>query len=237
LHQHRVLFWGVLGALVMRAVFIIVGAALLGAFHWIIYLFGAFLLYTGVKMFRHQELQLHPEKNPALRLMRRWLPITAEHHGQRFFVRLDGRLWATPLFAVLVLVEMTDLVFAVDSIPAIFAVTRDPFIVFASNAFAILGLRALYFLLADIAGRFVYLKAGLSVILVLVGAKMLISDVYKVPVWASLPAIAAVLTVAVVASLLAGKEAVAEIGVPDPFGLLTDSDDEEPKTDSALEHR
>jgi tellurite resistance protein TerC len=202
-YQHRVLFWGVLGAIIFRAIFIAAGAAMLDAFHWIIYLFGAFLVLTGIKMVRHQDGEVHPDRNPALRLLRRLVPITPTYHGKRFFVRLDGRLWATPLFAVLLVMETTDVIFAVDSIPAIFAVTRDPFLVFTSNAFAILGLRALYFLLAGMMGRFVYLKTGLGVLLGFVGVKMLASEVYKMPIWASLAVIAAILTIAIVASLWA----------------------------------
>ncbi len=223
-YQHRVLFWGVLGALVMRAVFIFAGAALLEAFHWIIYLFGGFLVFTGLKMFRHEEMSLSPSENRVLRLVQRFVPMTTEYHGQRLFVRAGGVLVATPLFAVLVVVETTDLIFAVDSIPAIFAVTRDPFLVFTSNVFAILGLRALYFLLAGVAHRFVYLKAGLAAILVLVGGKMLLSDVYHVPVGVSLGLVATILAVSIVASLRS-KRTVEEshtVAVPDPFGLITD---------------
>jgi tellurite resistance protein TerC len=200
-YQHRVLFWGVLGAIVFRAIFIAVGAALLSAFHWVIYLFGAFLVLTGIKMARQHDESVQPERNPALRLLRRILPITADYQGQRFLVRRDGRLWATPLLAVLLVVETTDVIFAVDSIPAIFAVTRDPFLVFTSNAFAILGLRALYFLLAGMMSRFVYLKVGLGALLVFVGAKMLLSDVYSIPIWLSLLVIVAILAAAIAASL------------------------------------
>jgi tellurite resistance protein TerC len=204
-YQHRVLFWGVFGAIVFRAVFIAAGAALLSTFHWILYLFGAFLVLTGVKMARHHDEAVHPERNPALRLLGRLLPITPAYHGARLLVRHEGRLWATPLLAVLVVVETTDVIFAVDSIPAIFAVTRDPFLVFTSNAFAILGLRALYFLLAGMMSHFVYLKVGLGALLVFVGGKMLLSDVYHVPIWASLLVIAAILTTAVLASLWVGR--------------------------------
>jgi tellurite resistance protein TerC len=199
--QHRLLFWGIVGAVIFRALFIGAGAALLKNFHWTIYLFGAFLVYTGLKLLRHSAEEIEPEKNPVLRLLRRFVPITDRLHGQSFFIRQNGRLMATPLFAVLVVIETTDVIFAVDSIPAVFAVTSDPFIVFTSNAFAILGLRALYFLLADMMGRFVYLKYGLAAILTLVGAKMLLTDVYKVPVWLSLSCIAAILIVTVLVSL------------------------------------
>lgn len=222
-YQHRVLFWGVLGALVMRAAFIFAGAALLEAFHWVVYLFGAFLVFTGLKMFRHEELALDPSKNPVLRLVQRFIPMTTEYHGQRLLLRKDGALVATPLFAVLVLVETTDLIFAVDSIPAIFAVTRDPFIVFTSNVFAILGLRALYFLLAGVAHRFVYLKVGLAAVLVLVGTKMLLTDLYKVPIGLSLGLIGTILTVSIIASLRSKQtvETAHEVPVADPFGLIT----------------
>ena len=208
-YQHRVLFYGVIGALVFRAIFIAGGAVLLENFHWVLYLFGAFLVFTGWKMFRHREQELDLSRNLALRFVRRFVPTTEEFDGQRFWVRRAGRWVATPLFTVVVLVEFTDIVFAVDSIPAIFAVTDEPFLVFTSNAFAILGLRAMYFLLADLMHRFVHLKAGLAAILVLVGVKMLLLDVWKVPVWLSLAGIATCLTVAVVASLRATRDAPA----------------------------
>lgn len=201
-YQHRVLFWGVLGALVMRAVFIAAGAAVLERFHWAVYVFGGFLVITGVRMARHKDTEVHPERNPVLRAMRRITPMTNDYRGQRFFVKEAGRRMATPMLAVLVVVETTDVIFAVDSIPAIFAVTRDTFIVFTSNAFAILGLRALYFVLAGAINRFVYLKTGLAVVLVYVGAKMLLSEHYKIPIGLSLGVIALVLTVAIGASLV-----------------------------------
>ena len=204
-YQHRVLFYGVLGALVFRAVFIAGGAALLDRFHWVLYVFGAFLVITGWRMLRQRREHVDPLTSRTLRLVRRWLPTTDEYHGQRFWVREGHRWVATPLFVVLVLVETTDIVFAVDSIPAIFAVTQEPFLVFSSNAFAILGLRALYFLLADLMHRFVHLKAGLAAILVFVGVKMLLLDVYKVPTSFSLAVIALCITVAVVASLRATR--------------------------------
>ena len=206
-YQHRVLFYGVLGALVFRAIFIAGGTVLINNVAWILYLFGAFLVFTGWKMYTHRDDELDPSRNPVLRLVRRWVPSTDEYDGQRFWVRRAGRWVATPLFAVLVLVETTDIIFAVDSIPAIFAVTQEPFLVFTSNAFAILGLRAMYFLLADLIHRFVYLKAGLAAILVFVGVKMLLLDVYKVPIWLSLTVIGTCLAVAVVASLRATREA------------------------------
>jgi tellurite resistance protein TerC len=201
-YQHRVLFWGILGALLMRGTMIAAGAYLIQQFHWVIYLFGAFLVFTGIRMTMHTEHALDPESTIVNRLVRRLVPVAKEYHGQRFFVRAGAgsRLVATPLFVVLVLVETTDLIFAVDSIPAIFAVTQEPFIVYSSNVFAILGLRALYFLLADVIHRFHYLKIGLSVVLVFVGLKMLVVDFYKVPIGASLAVIALVLGVSVVAS-------------------------------------
>jgi len=205
MYQHRVLFYGVLGALVFRAVFIAGGAALLDRFHWVLYVFGAILLYTGWRMFRHRNHEMDLAANPVLRLARRLIPTTDEYDGQKFWVRRAGRWVATPLFMVLVLVETTDVIFAVDSIPAIFAITQEPFLVFTSNAFAILGLRAMYFLLADLMHRFVYLKAGLAAILILVGAKMLLIDIWKVPIGVSLAAIAACLIVAVTASLHATR--------------------------------
>jgi tellurite resistance protein TerC len=205
-YQHRVLFYGVLGALVFRAVFIAGGAALLEQFHWVLYVFGAFLVVTGWRMFRHRGEDSDPGRNPVLRLMRRFVPTTEELHGQRFWVKKAGRWVATPLFTVLVMVETSDIVFAVDSIPAIFAVTQEPFLVFASNAFAILGLRAMYFLLADLMHRFVYLKVGLAAILVFVGVKMLLLDVYKIPITVSLAVIGLCVTVSVVASLRATRQ-------------------------------
>jgi len=204
-YQHRVLLWGILGALVMRAVFILVGSALLAAFHWILYVFGAFLLFTGVKMALMRDTEIHPEQNPVILLVRRLVPVTASYQEGHFFVRQAGRWAATPLFLVLAVVETTDLVFAVDSIPAIFAVTQDPFIVYTSNVFAILGLRSLYFLLAGVMGKFRYLKLGLSAVLVFVGIKMMLVDLYKIPSPVSLAVIAALLAVAIVASLVKSR--------------------------------
>jgi tellurite resistance protein TerC len=198
--QKRVLLYGVLGAIVMRAVLIYVGALLLAQFHWILYVFGLFLLITGVKMLVFANHEPDLEKNPVLRWMRGHLKITDEHHGEKFFVVRQGVRYATPLLVVLVLVEVTDLIFAVDSIPAIFAVTDDPFIVFTSNIFAILGLRAMYFLLADMAKQFHLLKYGLAVILMFIGVKMLLLDVYKIPVGIALGIVALILLVSVAAS-------------------------------------
>ncbi|HEX4962959.1 MAG TPA: TerC family protein [Thermoanaerobaculia bacterium] len=210
--EHRVLFWGILGALVMRAGFILAGSALLAAFHWVLYVFGAFLIFTGIKMALQKEMAVHPEQNPLLRLVRRFLPVTANYREHHFFVREAGRWAATPLFLVLVLLESTDLVFAVDSIPAIFAVTNDPFLVYTSNVFAILGLRSLYFLLAGVMGKLVYLKLGLSAVLAFVGVKMTIADLYKIPSFVSLGVIAALLTTAVAASLVKNRREVGKLG-------------------------
>ncbi len=201
MYQHRVLFWGILGALVMRGLLIAVGATLLKEFHWIIYLFGAFLIITGIRMAKHRNEAMHLERNPLLRLVKRVMPVTESYEGQKFFVQRAGVRMATPLFMVLLLVESTDLIFAVDSIPAIFAITSDPFIVYTSNVFAILGLRSLYFLLAGMMDRFYYLKLGLSGVLLFVGIKMILVDIYKIPTALSLGVIAIILATAVVASL------------------------------------
>ena len=187
--QHRVLFWGVIGALGFRAIFIAAGAALLANFHWMFFVFGAFLVYSGVKLARSDEIGTNPEANPVLKLLRRRMRITDDYRGNKFVVRENGLRWATPLLAVLVVVETTDVLFAVDSIPAIFAVTTNSFIVFTSNAFAILGLRALYFLLAGVLGRFAYLKFGLASVLVFVGIKMIVNEWWHVPIWLSLAVI------------------------------------------------
>jgi tellurite resistance protein TerC len=200
--QHRVLLWGILGALVMRAGFIWVGAALLQHFHWVIYLFGGFLIITGIKLLVERNSEVHPEKNPVLRLFRRVVPAVDDYRGPHFLVRESGRWFATPLLMVLVVIEATDIVFAVDSIPAIFAVTEDPFIVYTSNIFAILGLRALYFALAAIMGRFHYLKVGLGLVLSFVGIKMVIVDFYKIPILVSLAVVVTLLGGSVLASLL-----------------------------------
>jgi len=200
--QHRVLFWGVLGALVMRAGFIAGGVALIERFHWIIYIFGGFLILTGIKMSQHKDKELRPDRNPVVRLARRIFPISSHYHGQNLFAREHGRSVATPLFLVLLVIETTDLIFAVDSIPAILAISRDPFIVYTSNVFAILGLRSLYFALAGIMQMFHFIHYGLSAILVFVGTKMLLSDIYKVPIAISLGVIALIITASIIASLL-----------------------------------
>ncbi len=205
-YQHRVLFWGIIGALLMRAGMIFAGAALIKQFHWIIYIFGAFLIFTGIKMAFHKNEQIDPNKNPLVTLFRRMMPVSDEYDGQRFFTRRNGVLMATPLFVVLLMVETTDLIFAVDSIPAIFAVTQDPFLVYTCNVFAILGLRSLYFVLAGVIHKFHYLKLGLSVVLTFVGVKMLLVDTdYKIPTGASLGVVAVILTVAIVASLVRAR--------------------------------
>jgi tellurite resistance protein TerC len=200
--QHKVLFWGILGALIMRAIVIFLGAALLQRFHWVMYVFGAFLVVTGIKLFKQNETDIHPERNLLFRLFVRFVPAIPAYREDRFFVRQSGRWYATPLLFVLVSVEATDLVFAIDSIPAIFAVTSDPFIVYTSNIFAILGLRSLYFLLAGIITRFHYLKIGLALVLVFVGAKMLMTDVYKIPIALSLTVVAALIGGSMLVSLL-----------------------------------
>lgn len=212
-YQHRVLFWGILGALLLRAVFIAAGSALLERFFWMMILFGGFLIVTGIKMAVKKDEEIDPEKNPLVRLFRRLLPVTREYHGQKFFTHIDGKLWATPLFMVLLMVEFTDVIFAVDSIPAIFAITTNPFIVFTSNVFAILGLRALFFALAGLMGMFHYLSHGLAAILVFVGGKMLyayaerviVPDWPKFPIALSLGIIVSILAVAILASVLRPK--------------------------------
>jgi tellurite resistance protein TerC len=206
-YQHRVLFWGVLGALVMRGAFIGLGAWLLAHFHWVVYAFGALLVVTGIRLATRTEVVPDPEESRVLRLARRLLPVTPGYRGERFLAREGGRLLATPLFLVLVMVETTDLVFAVDSIPAIFAVTTDPFLVFTSNVFAILGLRSLYFVLAEGVKRLVYLQYGLATILAFVGVKMLLADVYRVPIAVSLGVVGALLAATVAASLARTRQA------------------------------
>jgi len=201
-YQHRVLFWGVLGAILMRAGLIAVGASLIARFHWIMYLFGAFLVFTGVKMALQKHEAADPSGSPLVRFVRRLMPVSDEYDGQRFLTVRDGARVATPLLLVLVMVEASDLVFAVDSIPAIFAVTQEPFLVYTSNIFATLGLRSLYFLLAGVVAKFRFLKLGLAMILSFVGLKMLVMGVYKIPVGVSLGVIAAILAVSIVASLL-----------------------------------
>jgi tellurite resistance protein TerC len=212
-YQHRVLVWGIIGAVVFRIAFIAAGASLLDTFHWMIYVFGAFLVFTGLRMAFGKEVEVHPESNPALRLLRRIIPVTTDYHGTRFFTRQNGVMMATPLLAVLVVIETTDIIFAVDSIPAIFAVTDHSFIVFSSNAFAILGMRVLYFLLAGAMHRFIYLKHGLAIVLVFVGVKMMTEEVLHMPITVSLGIIAAVLIAAMGVSLIVTRNAE-----PEPIG-------------------
>jgi tellurite resistance protein TerC len=199
IYQHRVLFWGVIGAIVLRAIFIGVGAALISRFHWVMYLFGAILIITGIRLMTQKEATPHPEKNPLFKFARRFIPAVSEYHGKKFMIVEGGRRLATPLLLVLLAIEATDVVFAIDSIPAIFAITTDPFIVYTSNIFAILGLRAMYFLLAGVIDKFHYLKYGLALVLLFVGGKMLAADVYKVPI---------VLSLVVIGGLLAGSVAL-----------------------------
>ena len=199
-HQHKVLFWGILGALFMRGIFILVGVGLIRQFHWIVYVFGAFLVYSGIRLFREESVEVHPEKNPVLRLFRRWMPVTEDYEGNKFFVRRAG-LYATPLLVVLLVVETTDLLFAVDSIPAVLAITLNAFIVYTSNIFAILGLRSMYFALAGMMEFFHYLHYGLSVVLIFIGAKMLASHYYQIPTGLALAVVAAVLLISVLASV------------------------------------
>lgn len=226
-YQHRVLYWGVLGALVMRAAMILIGAALISRFHWIIYIFGAFLVYTGIKMFTQKETDIQPEHNPVVRFVTRFVPITRHYEGEKFFTRVNGRLTGTLLLLVLIVVEVTDLVFAVDSIPAIFAITTDPFIVYTSNVFAILGLRMFYFLLAGVAEKFHYLKMGLAIVLTFIGLKMLAEAVHfeLAPEYA-LGIVALVLASSVVASIIWPKQAETRIEVKLPPGFNSPFDDD-----------
>src|SRR5688572_19970424 len=213
-YQHKVLFWGILGALVMRVIFIFAGIELIHRFHWLIYIFGGFLVVTGLRMVFGGDSKIEPEKNPVVRLVRRIFPVTESFDGDRFFVRRNTKLWATPLFVVVILIETTDLIFAVDSIPAILAITDDPFIVYTSNVFAILGLRSLYFALSGIDKYFHFLKYGLAAILVFVGVKMCVADYYKIPIEISLMVIVSVLLVAILASVIFPQKQQAS-NVPD----------------------
>jgi len=218
--QHRVLFWGVMGALFMRLTMIFIGAALIQRFHWIIYIFGAFLVYTGLKMFKQEEVEIHPEQNPVVRLVTRFLPITRHYDEEKFFTTINGKRTGTLLLLVLVVVEITDLVFAVDSIPAIFVITRDTFIVYTSNVFAILGLRSMYFLLAGVVDKFRYLRFGLAIVLSFIGIKMLITAFgVHIPTWFSLALVALVLAGSIGASLLfpATEENRIEVDLPPDF--------------------
>jgi tellurite resistance protein TerC len=201
-YQRKVLLWGIIGALIMRAIFIVAGITLIQRFHWIIYLFGAFLVFAGIKMVFQKEAEIHPERNLVLRIFRRIMPVTNSYEDSHFFIKKAGRYFATPLFIVLLFVETTDIIFAVDSIPAVLAITFDPFIVYTSNVFAILGLRSLYFALAGMMQLFHYLHYGLSAVLVFVGVKMLLADVYKIPVAVALGVIATLLLISVIASIV-----------------------------------
>lgn len=205
IYQHKILFWGILGALIMRAIFIATGIALIEKFHVVIYIFGAFLIITGIKMAFQDDKKIEPEKNPLLRYFRKVIPVTESYEEDKFFVKRAGKYFATPLFIVLIVIESTDILFAVDSIPAVLAVTTDPFIVYTSNVFAILGLRALYFALAGVMPMFYYLNYGLSAILTFVGTKMLISDYYKVPTTISLGVVAGILVTAVIFSVIRAR--------------------------------
>jgi tellurite resistance protein TerC len=200
--HHRVLFWGILGALIMRALFILLGAALIGAFHWMLYIFGAFLVFTGFKIMQQGDAEVSPEKNPVVRLFRRLVPMSSDYESGKFIIKQTGKTFATPLLLVLVAVEATDVVFATDSIPAIFGVTRDPFIVYTSNVCAILGLRSLYFLLASVMNRFAYLGTGLGLVLIFIGAKMLCSGFYEVSIGLSLSIVASILAVSILLSVI-----------------------------------
>jgi tellurite resistance protein TerC len=200
-YQHKVLFWGILGALILRVIFIFAGVALIEKFHFSIYLFGALLIFTGYKMFGNSHTKMDPEKNPVLKFFKKLMPVTSELKKDRFFVKIDGKIFATPMFLVLIIIESTDLIFAVDSIPAILAITQDQFIVYTSNVFAILGLRSLYFALAGVVHRFWLLSYGLAIVLIFVGVKMLLVDLYKIPIEWSLMFIAAVITTSIILSL------------------------------------
>ena len=201
IYQKRVLVYGIFGALILRSIMIVVGATLVSEFHWILYIFGAFLLFSGIKMFKAGEDSGDIENNFIIKFLRRNFKITDNYHGEKFFVKIDGKTWITPLFVVLIFIEFTDLIFAVDSIPAIFAVTTDPFIVYTSNIFAILGLRALYFILVDMADRFELLKYGLAIILMFIGVKLLIMEFFKIPILLSLGFVIGVLAISIIASI------------------------------------
>ena len=228
LYQHKILFWGILGALIMRAVFILTGITLIQEFHWVIYIFGGFLILSGIKMGLQKDKEIHPERNPVLRLFRRFMPVTDSYKDNKFFIKRAGRYLATPLFVVLLVIETTDVIFAVDSIPAILGITLDPFIVYTSNVFAILGLRALYFALAGLMRLFHYLHYGLSAILVFVGIKMLLADIYKIPVAIALGVVAGILLISVIASIIRPRKEVV---------VQTSTDPEREKTAPNREHQ
>src|SRR5579885_3094629 len=204
--QHKVLFWGIVGALIMRGVFIVIGIELIQRFHWVIFAFGAFLIYSGIQLLREEEAGVQPEKNPLLRILRRWLPVTEQYEGAKFFVRRE-RLYATPLLVVLIVIETTDLLFATDSIPAVLAITLKAFIVYTSNVFAVLGLRSLFFVLAGMIEIFHYLHYGLAVVLMFIGVKMLVSDYYQISTELAIGVVAGVLFLSILASVLVPKRA------------------------------
>jgi tellurite resistance protein TerC len=224
LYQHKVLFWGILGALIMRAIFILTGITLIQKFHWVIYIFGAFLILSGIKIALQKDKEIHPERNPVLKLFRRFMPVTDGYEDSKFFIKRAGRLLATPLLVVLLVVETTDIFFAVDSVPAILAITLDPFIVYTSNVFAILGLRALYFALAGLMPLFHYLHYGLSAILVFVGVKMLLANIYKIPIAIALSVVASILLISVIASIIRPRKEEVIPTSTDPKGEKTEPD-------------
>lgn len=205
-YQHKVLFWGIIGVIVMRGIFIFAGVALINSFHWIIYVFGAFLIFTAIRMVMKKDEEIHPEQNPILKIFRKLMPVTSDYEGSKFFVKRDGKLWATPLFIVVLVVETTDVVFAVDSIPAVLGITTDPFVVYTSNIFAVLGLRAMFFALAGVMRVFHHLHYGLSLILAFVGVKMLIAGYYKIPIAWALGVVAFILAASMLASVLFPKK-------------------------------
>ncbi|MBI5119230.1 TerC family protein [Candidatus Poribacteria bacterium] len=221
-YQHRVLFWGIIGALIMRALFIATGIALMRKFHWIIYVFGPFLIITAIKMATQKEKEIHPERNPVLKLFRRFFPVTPDYEDEKFFARHAGRIMATPLFIVLLVIETTDVIFALDSIPAILAVTTDPFIVYSSNVFAILGLRAMFFALAGAMQLFHYLNYGVAAILAFVGVKMMLSEIYKIPIPLALGAVGGILLLSIIASLIWPKK---EEVIPPPVNPVHEETD------------
>lgn len=223
MYQRKVLFWGILGAIIMRAIFIVTGLTLIERLHWVIYVFGAFLVFTGIRLSTGKDREIHPEKNPVLRLARRFLPITDDYEGERFWVKRNGRRLFTPLFLVLLVIETTDIVFAVDSVPAVLSITSDPLIVYTSNIFAILGLRSIFFALAGVMQRFHYLHYGLSAILIFLGFKMLTSAIYKMPTEISLVVVASILSLSVIASLLRPKKPE---GIPTPAHSAEESKDD-----------
>ncbi len=232
LYQHKVLFWGIIGAIIMRAIFIFAGITLIKIFHPIIYIFGLFLIFTGIKMGLQKDREIHPEKNPVLKVFRKIFKITPDYVGDKFFVKHGKRLVATPLFVVLLVVESTDVMFAIDSIPAIIAITRDPFIVYTSNIFAILGLRALYFAIAGFVSLFRFFKYGLSVILVFIGIKMLISDIYKIPTLIALIVVFSIIAISILASVLIPESKPVVVANPGVEGNL--SSEEETKTKNGI---